>query len=882
MSFPRFGILLVLVLAALLSTSRAAFAGNPNLYRYTTRDGLAGDYITAITLAPDGSAWIGTSEGATHIEKNRWTSYTRAHGLGDSFITAIAIGPDGKIWFGTQSGGVSVFDPIAKTILTYNLDNSEIPSNFVTTVAIDSKNRAWIGTLNKGIVLFEPSLDKWTRDLENSEINSFAWGDEETPWVLANGQIYFFDETRWVRKEFNGAGQVKRLYNASDNLSRALFAETENQVFANNGGEWVALPESDAAFASELFFLKRNQLIAFARAQDGVGAWLGTANGLYAVNTWLTLPLEKPRPVLLIHGWTVTGDDTLATSEFRFLKSYADRDGIPMYYARGISPKNTLFQNAAVIRDEIARVKQETGTDKVNIVAFSMGGMNARAYLESSLYANDVYRAIILGTPQAGVEIWKPILFQQILQKPDEPSAIELSPEYAQLVVNQTRSPNPNVLYDLLIGDAREQVGLDFLDDMPPSDALISVASALALDAPNVRKHVNADLHDWGPEPVPIDLTSYLYPRETWERYLRNALRNNDDAPIGSEVPPAPSERSGAGGEVQPQSTHTPVITKKIRAGETITNSVLVDENTSARFVAYYPGGKIDFSLVAPDGKKYAPGDLPRAENGVLTLSTDIASFSGYVVKNAAVGEWQMILTRTDAGKNVIDASMYVELNSPLQLEPSFSPVLGRVGEAQTIRAFFDISNISQDEPEHDVKITARVAQPFAEGAKAYTFSELELYDDGKHNDNAEGDGNYANTFVPARTGWYLVFVQLHGKNFVREQELAYPIVSSDAKLTSQVTVKMLDNEILVHTDVEMTHAGEYGVRAEVKRPNSDRIVARTFALLRLSAGVQQVSISIDVSQVPPGEYEVHLRLYNLDGAAYGLEPAMRAANFTR
>ncbi|OQY82815.1 MAG: hypothetical protein B6D41_17835 [Chloroflexi bacterium UTCFX4] len=105
----RFFHLIALALFSALVVYSAAFAAQKQSFKiYAARDGLAGDYITAIAFEPNGSAWIGTTEGVTHISDAGWVSYTRAHGLGDSWITAIAIAPDGKIWFGTQSGGVSV------------------------------------------------------------------------------------------------------------------------------------------------------------------------------------------------------------------------------------------------------------------------------------------------------------------------------------------------------------------------------------------------------------------------------------------------------------------------------------------------------------------------------------------------------------------------------------------------------------------------------------------------------------------------------------------------------------------------------------------------------------------------------------------------------
>lgn len=871
----RFFHLIALALFSALVVYSAAFAAQKQSFKiYAARDGLAGDYITAITFEPNGSAWIGTSEGATHISDAGWVSYTRAHGLGDSWITAIAIAPDGKIWFGTQSGGVSVLEPVSKTITTYNLDNSDIPSNFVTALAIDAENRVWVGTLNQGIARYNVAQNEWTHfNFPEREITTIALDFDSAPWVGTTNGVFHFDGANWIQEKNVGDANVRRI----DAFDGEWYLTTDDARYILQNDSWVANDRTDEiADALNAANLAEGQITAFGKDYQS-RYWFGTPRGIFMVHRGNAPNPPTPIPAVLVHGWTVAGDDTLETSEFRFLKSYADRDGIPMYYARGVSPKNTLFQNAALIRDEIARVKKETGADKVNLIGFSMGGMNTRAYLESSLYANDVNRAIILGTPQAGVEIWKPILYQQILQKPDEPSALELSPEYAQQIVNQTRAPNPNVMYDLLIGDARQQAGLDFLNDMPASDALISVDSALALNAPNVNKHVNADLHDWGPEAVPLDLTSYLYPRATWERYLRNTLRNNDNAPIGSEIAPAPLPETQT-----PTSNHTPVVTEKIRAGETVTRTVLLDENKSARFLAYYPNGKIDFSLVAPDGKKYEPSALPRDEDGVLSLSTDIASFSGYVVKNAPVGEWKMILTRADAGDKTIDASTYVELDAPLHLQV-FSNLTERwVGEPKTIHANVNLNALAPSEPPRNVQVRARIAQPSAEPGGAYTFSEIELYDDGKHDDNAAGDGNFANTFVLVRAGWHLAFVQAQGKTFAREQEVAFAIAARDAKLTSQATVETRGDEILIQASAETNRAGEFAVRAEIKRENSDEVVARAFVPLKLDAGVQDISIPIAAREIPSGKYNVYLRLYNLDWAAYGLDAAARVATFTR
>lgn len=54
------------------------------------------------------------------------------------------------------------------------------------------------------------------------------------------------------------------------------------------------------------------------------------------------------------------------------------------------------------LKPAIEKAKQETGASKVDIVAHSMGGLVARAYIQSDGYEDDVDQLIMLGTPNLG------------------------------------------------------------------------------------------------------------------------------------------------------------------------------------------------------------------------------------------------------------------------------------------------------------------------------------------------------------------------------------------------------------------------------------------------------------------------------------------------
>ena len=64
---------------------------------------------------------------------------------------------------------------------------------------------------------------------------------------------------------------------------------------------------------------------------------------------------------------------------------------------------NTLSWNADYLRQTIEQVKADTGASTVNLIGHSMGGLVARAYVQSANYGNDVAHLITLGSPHKGL-----------------------------------------------------------------------------------------------------------------------------------------------------------------------------------------------------------------------------------------------------------------------------------------------------------------------------------------------------------------------------------------------------------------------------------------------------------------------------------------------
>ncbi len=839
---------------------------------YTQRDGLADDYITSIAFEPSGAVWIGTPRGATHVQDSYWVTYTSANGLGNSWVTGIAIESNDKVYFATSGGGLTIFD--GATRKTLDTSNSAIPSNYLTAVAVDQQNRVWVGTYGAGVARLDG--ETWTQfKLANNYVNALALDAKGNPWVATDDGAFYFDGKTWThliassrvsaiaaapdgRVWFatdNGAtvydGEIYRTYKETDglasNITRAIAVDAQESVWVGttrgvsvlDGDKWKTYTHLDGLADDEA-----NTLTLDARGNP----WVGTTHGLGIFGAPRLTPVET-LPVVLVHGWHTAESDQLNDTEFRYIKNYLEQDGFRVFYAAGISPYHTLFQNAATLRDDIAQVRTQTGAPRVDIIAFSMGGLNTRAYLESTLYQNDVRRAIILGTPQAGVRLWYPLLTREIQDRPTEPSTIELTPEYATLF-NRTHAPNPTVPYDLLAGDARSQPGLELLKIFPPSDGLISVWSAHALNGPLVRQETNSDVHAWNPSPVPFSIQSYLYPQQTYDHYIRNALRDPNVRPIGFAAAPVEP--------IAPRNI-TPMNIDVLLAGQSVTRAIMIDNNRTARFFARWNDGDVDLNLTAPDGTHYSADNFRDA----TYLKASIGNFTGYSISQAQTGAWLIRATRLDKGTQPITVTTYADLDADLKLNAVTDRAVYPLGASVVISASLS-NNASGADMSAQVEWLGDGTTP--RGAPIDTG----LLEEG-------APGSFANIVNGlTRGGYYLVRVIARGNGFAREREMLFAMSPQTGAFAGSAGVQADGSagsytSLIIDTNIHAMRAGAFALSATLRSANGQLVTSLTEPIT-LTVGSQPASISIPGRDIRAagidGPYTIDLVLMDASWAA--------------
>ncbi|MNX67546.1 Extracellular esterase EstB precursor [compost metagenome] len=105
-----------------------------------------------------------------------------------------------------------------------------------------------------------------------------------------------------------------------------------------------------------------------------------------------------PNPVLLVHGIDDTGRvfDALAP------KLKAAGWHVETIDMRPNNGDESLVVLAEQVRDKVSRMRAATGASRVDLVAFSLGGIVSRYYLQRLGGAHQVQRFVTLSSPHAG------------------------------------------------------------------------------------------------------------------------------------------------------------------------------------------------------------------------------------------------------------------------------------------------------------------------------------------------------------------------------------------------------------------------------------------------------------------------------------------------
>jgi pimeloyl-ACP methyl ester carboxylesterase len=338
------------------------------------------------------------------------------------------------------------------------------------------------------------------------------------------------------------------------------------------------------------------------------------------------------RPVVLVHGlasnaatWAeyTKQDGYLAAIG---LRGFAVGDGqaegamITGDPSQPLKQTKTIAQNAEELARYIAGVKRATGSQTVDLVAHSMGGLISRYYIDRLMGNRDVAQLIMLGSPHGGTNCASlPASLGFYL-----PATLELRPAYLAEVFNRQITRRHGVPFHLLAGNPIVE-SFKSPCTATPSDLVVGRPSVAAVDAPISE--------------APLLHTDMTGSERVFKDFVAPRLqRQAGEFPAEPDQPP-PSSTSAP-------EQFTKVFTGHVDAGGSREVVVNLDKLSAASFALYDTTRSL---AVTVHGASGAVINLTPNANGLVEVKDPAALFTlGYGFNNPAPGAWKITLRATE------------------------------------------------------------------------------------------------------------------------------------------------------------------------------------------------------------------------------------------
>jgi pimeloyl-ACP methyl ester carboxylesterase len=424
-------------------------------------------------------------------------------------------------------------------------------------------------------------------------------------------------------------------------------------------------------------------------------------------------------PWILIPGW-ISGPEKWEVFE-RFLQE----DHITFATVDLGSDANPDTR-AGTLAQKIDEIRNKRGwlDIKVNLVAHSQGGLDARAYLHDlgDKAKNQVYSLTMIGTPNHGTELAD--FFDAFRLTSLQPA----SSRFRQPVVE------PFWLAPAWVEDFNQRTPL--ADDVTYYTIAGSKVLPQSRLIPGENDGVVAvkSVHLDGATPLGPSPDKGTFPYEHNELVTRedvcNTIKRKIDPPY-SEEPNSLAFVAIEDGEVLP--------------GQSAYRSIILDDVNEVAFVLI-SSSPLGFSLESPGGEYIMPQSLN------ANVSYDSGEWSdllaqAYVLRHPVPGVWKANVTGgTEPNHFMLVASAEDTFVLDGGTEEYFNPV----GEKVRLRASLDT----------DTSITemrADITHP--NGSREIVV----LHDDGLHDDDLPNDGVYGNAFFPSLEGKHTIVFSAKG-----------------------------------------------------------------------------------------------------------------------
>jgi len=302
-----------------------AYAERLAARRYTTADGLSGDYILRAMRDSRGFLWFATRDGLSRFDGVRFVVYGAAHGLPANTINDVLETRNGTMWIATNGAGVCLFDPRGgkKLFITVPV-GKDLASNRVNRLFEDRHGTIWAGT-DDGLFSGTDEGDRTSFRKVTMPLISDAPGFNSVGAMTEDrhGNLWVGGNWGLVRRLPDGRSVVYRLEPSSsrDSVGALQFDDAGRLWVGFRSGLYLHHPPPIESFPADPAIAR-----GISRTQGaGDDRWFTTANGL-PDNTVTALHLRRGGEV-----WVGT-QHGVGVIERDVIRAITPRQGVPDIY----------------------------------------------------------------------------------------------------------------------------------------------------------------------------------------------------------------------------------------------------------------------------------------------------------------------------------------------------------------------------------------------------------------------------------------------------------------------------------------------------------------------------------------------------------------------
>ncbi|MEM1190298.1 MAG: two-component regulator propeller domain-containing protein [Pseudomonadota bacterium] len=274
--------------------------------RYDDPASLASDWVWAVTVARDGTLWVGTDGGGLdRFDRDSDTFVHYRHDpnnpatLSSDRIRVVYEDRAGTLWVGTEDGGLNSLDPASGAITRYRHDPDVIeslPADTVLAIREDRSGSLWIGTNGGGLSRLDRSSGRFIHfqhepmargSLSDNQVRAIYEDRVGRLWVgTYEGGLNLFNSESGTFRHFRHSPQDPS--SLGNDRVRAIFEDRDGTLWVGTDGglyEWRPTEQGFAPYlhdASDRSTLSDTRITSIFQDRGGV-LWVGTYNGL---NTW--------------------------------------------------------------------------------------------------------------------------------------------------------------------------------------------------------------------------------------------------------------------------------------------------------------------------------------------------------------------------------------------------------------------------------------------------------------------------------------------------------------------------------------------------------------------------------------------------------------------